>query len=291
LFGWKPPLLGSQEHKRIRSLNDQGKDDDAFQTWFSFAIEGYTEERLVEFCKCLRKTEKKHPRPKLRQIADKIEAAMKGSTTTMSPTKPTTPPTTSPIMPATTGKWSLDDHCLFMSHSSKNKGTVDEIVKALRELNINVWYDKDEIRTGDDWAEKISEHMPHMYGFICGLSEDFFDSEICKNELQAFKSAQKDNPAIPKKSVFPVIVVEPSHFKGVRNTWRMLLPTQIHYKKWTDAKDKDLFLRDMKEYVKSGTTTAASSMTATALATNDRLIKDRSQYWNECPFLGLSVVH
>ena len=69
-------MLGSQEHKRIRALNDQGKDDDAFQTWFSFATNGYTEVSLVELCKCLRRAGK-DARPKLIDIAEKIETAMK----------------------------------------------------------------------------------------------------------------------------------------------------------------------------------------------------------------------
>jgi hypothetical protein len=153
------------------------------------------------------------------------------------------------------GKWSLADRCLFMSHSSKDKDTVDEIVQALRQSGINVWYDKDEIRTGHQWDKKISEVMPHMYGFICCMSEEFFDSDICYEELQAFRSARKDNSAIPKDSIFPVIVVDPSLFKGVRASWRMALPTQTHYKRWTVDNDQQLFLKDMKDFVNGSTPT------------------------------------
>jgi hypothetical protein len=73
-----------------------------------------------------------------------------------------------------------------MSHSSKDKNTVDKIVQSLRGLDIKVWYDKDEIRTGDPWDEKIAKDMPNMYGFICCMSDDFFDSKICKRELETF---------------------------------------------------------------------------------------------------------
>ena len=76
LFGWKPLLLGSREHKRIRALNDQGKDDDAFQTWFTFATSAYTKENLVELCKCLWKAGKDAGQEKIICIAEKIEAAM-----------------------------------------------------------------------------------------------------------------------------------------------------------------------------------------------------------------------
>jgi GTPase SAR1 family protein len=110
LYGWKPSLLRSPEHKRIRALNDQGKDDDAFQTWFSFATSGYLEESLVELCKCLRKAGK-DARPKLIRIADKIEAAMEkaGRSAGMEENKiiggSTPTPSTNPPGPQPTTAW------------------------------------------------------------------------------------------------------------------------------------------------------------------------------------------
>ena len=75
LYGWKPQLLEDPPYHQINALNDNGKHQDAFKQWHKFAMKSYTEKRLLELCKCLRKAGKK-AKPKLTEVAVEIESAI-----------------------------------------------------------------------------------------------------------------------------------------------------------------------------------------------------------------------
>ena len=70
LYGWSPQLLGDPPYGEIRSLNNQGRQYDAFEKWFNFATSSYTQESVGEFCKCLKEAGRED-RPRLTKVARK----------------------------------------------------------------------------------------------------------------------------------------------------------------------------------------------------------------------------
>ena len=73
LFGWKPQLLGDPPYYEICSLNECGKHYDAFEKWYVFAKSSYTEERLNDFCECLREIGRVDARSKFAEVAEILE--------------------------------------------------------------------------------------------------------------------------------------------------------------------------------------------------------------------------
>lgn len=76
MYGWKPPLLDTPVYSEIRSLNDRGLHQDAFEKWCKFATGLYNRERLEALCQCLRKAGA-GARAKLIQVAKMIERKLK----------------------------------------------------------------------------------------------------------------------------------------------------------------------------------------------------------------------
>ena len=74
---------------------------------------------------------------------------------------------------------------VFLSHSSKNKPFVKKLYDDLTKEDIDVWFDKWEIKVGDSIIRKIEEGLnSHDYLAIV-LSEDSVKSEWVRRELSA----------------------------------------------------------------------------------------------------------
>ena len=94
---------------------------------------------------------------------------------------------------------------VFVSHSSKDKAIVDRIVSDLKKHGIIVWYDKFEIRAGDNIVEKINEGLRDSKYFIVILSPNALSSTWVTEEI-SFAILQQ----ITYKGVFviPVLIQE-----------------------------------------------------------------------------------
>lgn len=71
---------------------------------------------------------------------------------------------------------------VFVSYSHKDADVVLPIINLLRRNQVNVWYD-DSNEAGDKWAEIIQNHVKKAYCLICFLSDNFVQSQNCRNEI------------------------------------------------------------------------------------------------------------
>jgi hypothetical protein len=70
----------------------------------------------------------------------------------------------------------------FVSHSSKDIPIVDKIVADLESNGVSVWYDKFEIRAGDDIVDKVNEGLKDSEYFLLILSPNALSSSWVKEE-------------------------------------------------------------------------------------------------------------
>jgi tetratricopeptide (TPR) repeat protein len=64
---------------------------------------------------------------------------------------------------------------VFVSHASEDKARfVDSLVAALRDRGLQVWYDKEQIRVGDDFRRKMDEGLSKARFGVVVLSPNFF---------------------------------------------------------------------------------------------------------------------
>lgn len=73
---------------------------------------------------------------------------------------------------------------VFVSHSSKDKPFVRKLVEALKEHDLNVWFDEAEIKVGDSIVTRISEGLDSAY-LIVVLSKTSVASPWVQAEMNA----------------------------------------------------------------------------------------------------------
>lgn len=76
---------------------------------------------------------------------------------------------------------------VFISHSSKDREFVVRLVNDLKKNGVAVWYDKHEIRIGDDIVDKIEEGLQGVDYFCIVLSPSSIESRWVKEELNSAK--------------------------------------------------------------------------------------------------------
>lgn len=92
---------------------------------------------------------------------------------------------------------------LFISHASKDKLDYVERLKAtLDKLNINIFYDKDSIKWGDKWKQRILEGVESSEFAIIVISENFFGREWTEKELNELLNRQNDSG---QKIILPLL--------------------------------------------------------------------------------------
>ncbi len=91
---------------------------------------------------------------------------------------------------------------VFICHASEDKeGFVEPLVKDLQKNNINVWYDRFELKLGDSLREKIDEGLlKSRYGLVV-LSNAFFAKDWPKTELDALITRQNSEG---QKVILPI---------------------------------------------------------------------------------------
>jgi len=75
---------------------------------------------------------------------------------------------------------------LFLSHSSRDKAKLRELVAGLKALGISVWFDADEIGIGDSVARRMSEGLSTSDRLLVAWSSHAASSEHVWNEIDAF---------------------------------------------------------------------------------------------------------
>jgi len=75
---------------------------------------------------------------------------------------------------------------VFISHTSKNKPFVEEIIAYLNAANLPVWYDDINIDFGESIVNKVQEGIKDSGAVIFWVTTDFLNSNWCKIEMESF---------------------------------------------------------------------------------------------------------
>jgi hypothetical protein len=85
---------------------------------------------------------------------------------------------------------------LFISykHQKENLELIKKIVSKLKSLNYDVWFDNEQLKTGDSLTFEIEKGILAADGVICFLTKEYVKAKNCK--LEFFYSANKDKKCI-----------------------------------------------------------------------------------------------
>ena len=84
---------------------------------------------------------------------------------------------------------------IFVSYSHQNEETVESIIEKFMEDGYRVWYDKG-IEPGAEWADKIQNRIIECTVFIAFISNDYVESDDCRDELLLAKRRRKQLLAV-----------------------------------------------------------------------------------------------
>ena len=82
------------------------------------------------------------------------------------------------------------DKFIFFSYSHKDIREVLEIIGHLQRNGYNVWFDEG-IDPGTEWDEYIAEHIDKSTYMLAFLSENYFGSSNCRDELAFARDMDK----------------------------------------------------------------------------------------------------
>lgn len=102
-----------------------------------------------------------------------------------------------------TGQIEYPKYEVFISHASKDKlDYVEQLKTTLDKLNINIFYDKDSIKWGDNWKQRILDGVASSEFAIIVISENFFGREWTEKELHELLNRQNDSG---QKIILPLL--------------------------------------------------------------------------------------
>ncbi len=122
---------------------------------------------------------------------------------------------------------------VFLSHANADKITfVEELKRSFDKLGISVFYDKDTLKWGDNWKQKIVEGLNNCDFGVIVISESFFGREWTEKELRTLLSRQNKSG---QKIILPII-------------YNITLKDLVaHYKKLADIQFLDASQYDIKD--------------------------------------------
>lgn len=65
---------------------------------------------------------------------------------------------------------------VFISYASQDAAVAEQVVTALRQAGIDIWYDKQEIAPGENWGERIAEGLKQSDSMVLLMSPDALHS-------------------------------------------------------------------------------------------------------------------
>ena len=89
---------------------------------------------------------------------------------------------------------------IFISYSHKDTDRVYPVIDHLINMGYHIWYDEG-IDPGTEWDENIAGHLNGCVGILAFLSENYLNSENCKDELNYARDLGKDRVLIYLESV------------------------------------------------------------------------------------------
>jgi len=92
---------------------------------------------------------------------------------------------------------------VFISHANADKEDyVDKLNGEIKKLGVEIFYDSDVIKWGDNWKEKILTGIEQAEFAIIVISENFFGREWTEKELNDFLTRQNESG---QKIVLPIL--------------------------------------------------------------------------------------
>lgn len=77
---------------------------------------------------------------------------------------------------------------VFLSHSSKDKPIIEDLIPYLNGAGLPVWFDKVSIDYGESITEAIEKGIDESGAVIFWITRDFLNSDWCKTERRNFSS-------------------------------------------------------------------------------------------------------
>lgn len=94
-------------------------------------------------------------------------------------------------------------HDVFISHANKDKEDfVEGLYQSLKKLDIDIFYDKESLKCGDNWKDEILDKLNNSEFAIIVISENFFDREWTERELSELLNLQNKTG---QKLILPII--------------------------------------------------------------------------------------
>lgn len=103
---------------------------------------------------------------------------------------------------------------VFISYVRENQSIVDKLVQELEKENIEVWYDKTQLRGGDKWKDKIREAIRGGGFFIACFSKEAENkersaqAEEIRDAIDELKKRHSDRPWFIPVKLNPCIIPE-----------------------------------------------------------------------------------
>lgn len=85
--------------------------------------------------------------------------------------------------PPTIGWHCPEGRRIFLSHSSKNKPTVDRVERLLTAMGLEPWFDKKDIKAGDPLHRSIQKGMAESCAAVFFVTPDFRDDRYIAKEI------------------------------------------------------------------------------------------------------------
>ncbi|MGF1716698.1 toll/interleukin-1 receptor domain-containing protein [Photobacterium chitinilyticum] len=93
---------------------------------------------------------------------------------------------------------------IFLSHSSKDKPFVEELIPYLNRHGLAVWYDKINISYGESIVKAVMNGVDDSGAVIFFITKNFLASKWCEEEMESFLSRVSEGDKIlPISVVFP----------------------------------------------------------------------------------------
>ena len=91
---------------------------------------------------------------------------------------------------------------VFLSHQSKNKEEIEELIPYLNGEGLPIWLDKYNIDYGESIVEEVEKGIKSSGAVIFWITKEFIESDWCKKELKDFLNRYND-----KKDVLIIPVI------------------------------------------------------------------------------------
>ena len=73
---------------------------------------------------------------------------------------------------------------VFLSYARKDEALANAVAQQLKSRGVDVWVDREQVRSGEDWARAIDEAIAKSDAMIALLSPNTFSSALVRTEIE-----------------------------------------------------------------------------------------------------------